>query len=381
MFLNQFIPPDPAPTARLLGEVAEVLRSRGHEVILVGNGGNYHGGKTVLGSRFLREGLSLVELFFRALFSPRCDVIVCLSSPPLLPVVARLAQIRHRRSKLIHWAMDLYPEVAVALGEVSAGSLLHRITSAMMGSVYRSCDFIVVLDEEMGERIALHGSGSEVHSLWPPPSIGPAPGANQTGLDPSPNPVESSPRRFRWLYSGNLGRAHEWKTLLEAQSILERDGVGVELVFQGGGAAREEAESYANTLGLRYCRWQNYVRDEELIPSLLDAECLIVSQRSETSGCLWPSKLALARLLDRPIVWVGDTNGGVATMLQREGHFVFAPDESVALAERIKMLASDLPIRSRGSNFSEIEERILEARTDAINKVARRFEEVDWIPS
>jgi hypothetical protein len=60
LFLNQFAPPDPAPTARLSGEVANELLARGHEITFVSDGANYRGGKTLLGSRALREALSLL---------------------------------------------------------------------------------------------------------------------------------------------------------------------------------------------------------------------------------------------------------------------------------------------------------------------------------
>ncbi len=59
LFLNQFVPPDPAPTARLLGDVGDVLRRRGHEIVFVGDRSDYRGSKTLLGSRTLREGVSL----------------------------------------------------------------------------------------------------------------------------------------------------------------------------------------------------------------------------------------------------------------------------------------------------------------------------------
>lgn len=102
LIVNQFVPPDPAPTARLLGEVAEELRKRGHETFLVGDRVDYRGGKTLLGSRALREVRSLLRLFLRMLSAPRADVIICLTSPPLLPVVANLARVRHRGARLAH---------------------------------------------------------------------------------------------------------------------------------------------------------------------------------------------------------------------------------------------------------------------------------------
>jgi hypothetical protein len=42
---------------------------------------------------------------------------------------------------------------------------------------------------------------------------------------------------FTWLYSGNLGRAHEWKTLVEVQALLEERNLLIRLVFQGDGGS------------------------------------------------------------------------------------------------------------------------------------------------
>lgn len=325
--MNQFIPPDPAPTSRLLGEVAEELAKRGHTVVYVGDRADYRGGKTIFGSRVLREGLALLRLWWKTMTAPRCDAIVCLTSPPLLPVAVRAARFRHRGAKLIHWAMDLYPDVAVALGEVRDGSLLHRVTARAMSSVYRACDLIIVLDPEMAARVSPDGVRVGIVPPWPP----------------SVDRIEAPPVReagpFVWLYSGNLGRAHEWRTLLEAQRLLEDEGLEVDLIFQGGGTERAEARRHADTLGLKRCHWRDYAPEPELVSSLLAADALVVTQRPETAGCLWPSKLALALIVGRPLLWVGATGGSVAATLAGAGHTVVAPGESVRLAERLKALA------------------------------------------
>lgn len=334
-------------------------------MVSVGDGADYRGAKTLLGSRALREAVSLIRLFFKSVRVKRVDVIVCLTSPPLVPVVARWARLRHRRARLVHWAMDLYPEVAVALGEVSEGSLLHRLTGSLMGGVYRACDRIIVLDEDMAARVRIHGAESEVLAPWPPAVVG---------------TEEEWPRRehaeradFIWLYSGNLGRAHEWETLLEAQALLERDGLKIDLVFQGGGTEHEAALARAQELGLHRCHWHPYAKEEDLVPSLLAADCLIATQRPETSGCLWPSKLALALQLERPLVWVGAPDGAVGRRLSSEGHFCFAPGDATGLAAGIADLASGSRVNPRWPAPAVLRERVERLRREGIVQVA------DWV--
>ena len=87
-----------------------------------------------------------------------------------------------------------------------------------------------------------------------------------------------------WLYSGNLGRAHEWETLLEAQQLLEKRGANWSLIFQGGGPSRPLAEARARELCLKNCSWKDYVPEAELQDSLRAAKVLIVTQSAANTG-------------------------------------------------------------------------------------------------
>jgi len=379
LLVNQFAPPDPAPTARLLGDLAEELASRGHEAVPLGDASDYRGAKTLLGSRALREGLALLRLAWRiARAAGPFDAILCLSSPPMLPAAVRLARWRHPRARLCHWAMDLYPDVALALGEVRPRSALHRASESLMASFYRACDLIVALDSDMAARIGRRGVDALVAAPWPPAFTMKTPPADAADGGPSERTDGASP--FVWLYSGNLGRAHEWRTLLEAQLLLERSGASVELLFQGGGTEREAAQKEAEALGLRRCRWSPYAPDEDLLPSLLAADCFVATQRPETKGCLWPSKLALARLLGRPMVWVGPTEGSVADLLRSDGHACFRPGDSAELAATLRSLAARPAPRSP-DEAAAARNRIDLARKDGASRLADAIEACLALPS
>jgi hypothetical protein len=148
---------------------------------------------------------------------------------------------------------------------------------------------------------------------------------------------------WTWIYSGNLGRAHEWETLLAAQAILERRGAGIRLLFQGGGPSRPAAEARAGELGLRQCEWKGYV-DEAVLPDALRAgKVLVVTQLPAAQGLLWPSKLGLILSLPRPILWVGPVDGAIGRKLQALPQAgVFAPGEAVDMANWLLALKSRL---------------------------------------
>ena len=334
LFLNQYAPPDPVPTARLLGELAGGLRAAGHTVEILSQSQSYVGRPATGGGRLKRE-LQASWTILRAGLRPRegrPDVVLALSSPPGLLVVGALLALRHR-ARLAHWAMDLYPELALALGEIRPGGVVTRVVRLAMNWAYRRAALVVALDEDMRAHLQKFcRTPVRVMEPWSAPAVERQ--ADEAAADrPSPPPSAAS-APWTWLYSGNLGRAHEWQTLLDAQARLEARQLPVHLVFQGDGAARAPAQAYAVKLGLRRCEWKDYVPEADLLPSLLAARVLVVTQRPETRGLLWPSKLALLERLPRPVLYVGPEDGDIARRLRARGHAgVFAIGQATAVAE------------------------------------------------
>ncbi|HEV7868169.1 MAG TPA: glycosyltransferase family 4 protein [Chthoniobacteraceae bacterium] len=336
LFLNQYFPPDPAPTGVLLRELGDELQRLGHQVEYVAARQSYRAGQGKRG-RARRELAALGRMLIAGLRARRADVVISASSPPCLLVVAMLVALRHRALS-VHWIMDLYPEIAVALGELRPGTLAAAIRR-LMAWCYRKCEHVVVLDEDMADRVRVHGVEPTVIRPWVFASVLPQ--------IPTTPMVPAVP--WTWLYSGNLGRAHEWETLLEAQALLEQRGTQIRLLFQGGGPSRPQAEARARELGLRNVEWTGYVDEAELPTSLLRAEALVVSELRIVQGLLWPSKLGLILGLPRRIVWVGPTNGAVARLLREIPHAgLFEPGAALALADWLETRSqdSDRPIRA-----------------------------------
>lgn len=330
LFLNQYFPPDPAPTGVLLKEVAETMQQQGHEVVFVSAAEGYRSGQG-RGGRMKREAMALWSILRQALGSPRADVVVSGSSPPCLLIVAALVALLHR-ARHLHWAMDLYPEIAVALREIPLG-WPARILQALMGWCYRRAAAVVALDDDMAAHLAqLYRIKAEIIRPWVTAEML-APRARALESQNSAAPVE----KWTWLYSGNLGRAHEWETLLDAQSIVEREGNPIWLVFQGSGPAWPAAQARAQELGLRQVEWRPYAPEADLPATLLAAQAAVVTQRPEAQSLLWPSKLALLLSLPVHILWVGPKDGAIARMLQeRGGSAIFALGDAAGLAAHLQ---------------------------------------------
>ncbi len=322
--MNQFGPDSGAPTGRILAELGSELEKRGHTVQLLVTDSGY--GKPRKGiRRLMEEGFSHIRLLGRSLLCAKADAVISLTSPACLAVTAGIIAKIHR-ARHFHWAMDLYPDVGVKLGELRQG-LPVRLFSFLMRRAYQSADRVISLDEDMRDYLQkIYHVDSTVIEPFPPQIAWPASTNHANGAR-------------RWLYSGNFGRAHEIEILLQIQKKLEDDALPAELILQGQGPQFLASQDAARSLGLRQIQWRAPVSLEKLGESLLQSEVLVVTRKAELKGLLLPSKLMLAELSGRAILWIGDTDGKTATRLSQEGrHGVFTTADVESIASWLKSL-------------------------------------------
>jgi hypothetical protein len=309
LLLNQFGLASGAPTGRILTELGLELERRGHTIHLVITDASY--GKPRRGlARLLQEAFTHLLLLARGLLCPKADVIISLTSPACLIVTAAVVAKIHR-ARHIHWAMDLYPDLGVRLGELKDGALAGFFAFLMLRA-YQATDQVIALDDDMRDYLRKSYT------------------VDSTIIEPFPPVVTWPPARQdskntgKWLYSGNFGRAHEIEILLQVQKKLEELGVNAELILQGQGPQFQSSRQAAKELGLRQVQWHEPVPQEKLGESLLQSDVLVVTRKAELKGLLLPSKLVLAELSGSAILWIGDTDGKTAQKLSRQGqHGVF----------------------------------------------------------
>lgn len=334
LILNQYKPPDPSPTARLVGDLAAALQAEGHRAVIIGSGQDYRVRSKNRFSRAWRELKALGRLFRAGLAAGRADVVISTSSPPAILLIATaLCALKQARS--VHWALDLYPELALALGG-GVPAPVRSILYAVTGWCYRAATKTICLDADMQDHLKRrYGINGEIIPPWLLHDLGRA----------CPGRLGYPPRDgFTWLYSGNLGQAHEWETALAAQRILEDRGYPVTLAFQGGGASWDPARRRAQQLKLARVEWRPYAPEGGLAETLLRAHAMLVTQKPCTQGLLWPSKLGLLICLPRPLIFIGPQDGAIAREIRGCGRGeCFAPGAAGRLAGHVQRLYEQWP--------------------------------------
>ncbi|NBB95556.1 MAG: glycosyltransferase [Planctomycetes bacterium] len=355
VLINQFYRPDTAATGQLLADIGAALVRRGHEVHAIASCGAY-GGRKRFSAESVQSGVAVHRLgatgfgragllgraldyasFYvlawrRAMQLPPMDACVCLTTPPLIGLIGSALK-RRRRTRLILWPMDLYPDVMVAFGMITAGGTVDRLLTRMGRRLYARADAVIALGERMAEAEQKAGAASPtvVHN-WVPGDVVAA-----TEREPS--------EAVTWMYSGNLGLGHELETAIEAMATL-RDLPSLQLRIVGEGKLESLLRQRVAQAGLASVTFEPPCPLERLSANLAVGDMHLVSQRPGTQGLLVPSKVYGILAAGRPAVYIGPDDTEVAEILRRSGAGVVCPPGDVdAVVEAVRRLTEDADCR------------------------------------
>ena len=363
IFLNRYFHPDQSATSQILSDLAFHLAATGHTVHVVSSRQLYDdpaaqpsARETVRGvqvhriatTRFGRSNLpgrALDYLTFyvsvwrriAALAGPG-DIVVPMTDPPFLSVAAHHATGR-RQAYLVNWLQDLYPEVAAELGVPLMRGPLGSVIAFFRNQSLRRAHANVVLGTSMAARARACGvaeNAIEVIANW----------CNDEEVVPIP--AADNPLRHEWGltgkfvvgYSGNLGRAHEFDTVLDAADRLRGD-TRIVFVCIGGGQHFDELKNKvrARKLEGRF-QFRPYQDQAALRYSLSLPDVHWISLRPQLEGLLFPSKLYGIAAAGRPVIAIANPAGEIAGLVERHRcGFAIAPGEAGKMADAIAALS------------------------------------------
>jgi len=330
VFVNRYFHPDHSATSQMASDLAFHLASRGWSTGVIASRQRYDDASAKLAPRENVNGVDVRRVWstrfgraflpgraidyatfycsaFFAIRRERDAIIVPLTDPPLISVVAALAS--HR---IVNWLQDLFPEVANALG-IRTPRFLRRMRDWSL----RRARMNVAIGAEMAKRVeALRVT---VRDNWADAALHPI--------------ARDRDAPFTVAYSGNLGRAHEFGTMVDAMHALPE----VRFVITGGGAQLERVRAAAPPNAV----FQPYAPRERLSESLSAADAHLVTLQPSLEGLIVPSKFYGIIAVARPVIFIGARNGEIArSVIESDCGFVIEPRDTEALVNAIRRLAS-----------------------------------------
>jgi colanic acid biosynthesis glycosyl transferase WcaI len=342
LLLNQTFHPDVAATAQYLTELAQGLAQAGHEVSVITSRRAYDDPLKRFPTRETWQGIEIHRVMatgfgkkakwrraadfasfilscaIRCLCTKRPDVIVALTSPPLISFLgAWISKLRGAR--FVYWVMDLNPDEAIVAGWLREGSFAARILQRMSVFSFNRAQAIVVLDRFMQERIAAKSiPPSKIHII-PPWSHDDAVKFDLEGRDRF-RAQHGLADKFVVMYSGNHSPCHPLDTLLEAARVFDKESASaadkpIAFCFVGGGSEFAKVKQFAAAHGLKNVLCLPYQPLAELSGSLSAADLHVVVMGDPFVGTIHPCKIYNVLAIGAPVLYVGPRPSHVTDLM------------------------------------------------------------------
>lgn len=340
LLLNQTFHPDVMATAQYLTDVARALSAAGHEVSVIASRRAYDDpqkqfaadeswngvrirrvwtsrlGKAAKWRRAVDFASFVLACAWRLLFEPRPDVVVALTSPPLISFLGACFA-RLRRARFVYWVMDLNPDEAIAAGWLRERSFVARVLNALSIYSLRTASEVVVLDRFMRERIAAKGIALDKIIVLPPWSQDDAVHYDGQGREKF-RAAHGLTDKFVVMYSGNHSPCHPLTNLLEAAKEFARQSSSrVMFCFVGGGSGFAKVKQFAAEHALSNIICLPYRPLNELAASLSAADVHVVVMGDSFVGTIHPCKIYNILAVRTPVLYVGPPESHVTEILQK----------------------------------------------------------------
>jgi glycosyltransferase involved in cell wall biosynthesis len=326
--VNQFFPPDFAPTGQLINELVSHLGDNGTPIKVFTGLPAYafndvsalpleiHNNVVIRRTRATQVSIHNIrgKAFHGFLFTVRAilhllrnlkkdDILLLTTAPPFLPFIGYLLHLA-KGSNYVCLIYDLYPDVAEKLGVLSSENWIIKLWNRLNELTWQKAKKVIVLSSSMKQQILKKqpklGHKISVISNWSDPNWIVPIAKKDNWFAQKYNLTE----KFTILYSGNMGRCHDIQTILNTARLLR--GYSVQFVFIGGGPKYRSSENLVQTYGLDNCLFLPYQNKEILPYSLTACDLTLVSVEEGMGGIVAPSKFYSLLATGRPIAVICD---------------------------------------------------------------------------
>lgn len=333
LLLNQCFYPDVVSTAQHLTDLAVGLAADNHDVTVVAGSRGYDDparrfpkrevfkginirriactrfGKKSRWRRAVDFGSFLLNCAVRIIFLPRFDLVVAMTSPPLISFLAALL-VRLKGGRFVFWVMDLNPDEAIAAGWLKKRSASAKFLDALLTHSLKRAEKIIVLDRFVKQRITDKGIAEEKVLVIPPWSHDDAihyDEVGRTGFRAAHNLED----KYVVMYSGNHSPCHPLDTLLDAAQLLSSND-RIRFCFVGGGSEMEKVRSFSSRNNLANVLCLGYQPLDVLSGSLSAADVQVVVMGDPFVGIVHPCKIYNILEVGASVLYIGPPESHVS---------------------------------------------------------------------
>lgn len=285
------------------------------------------------------EVLTDFDILFKGLRIKPVDILYIMPPPITLPFLAALIKWV-RKSKLVLFLQDTFPEFLISMNVLSRRNICFKIARVIEKMTYRSVDYLGVHSPKNKSYIISRGvteSKVNVIPLW----------ADTDFLGTQHHSSQFSDKyqldqKFIVMYAGTIGFAVGAKTIPQAAKILESEK-DIQFIVIGGGNKKKEMQEEINHLECTNILAFSPIPREELPDALASSDILLVMLRKEQSTnpngyfkAVIPHKMLSDMASGRPLLLSAEVDSDAADLMRIANCGLSVPPEDpAALAEAI----------------------------------------------
>ena len=368
LIVSQYFPPETGAARNRIESISTRLAEGGHEVDVITAKPNYptgkissdyHGGlfklKTYRGinvihtwifedhtKRFLSRMMyfiSFMVMSVMASFKLKSEYdVVLASSPPLLVGLSGWVISRLKNARFVFDVRDLWPGVAVAMGELANPAMIN-MAEKLETFLYKRSDLITTVTESFADHIKpLSENENKVHVVMN--------GAFTDHFDQQFDVGEFRKHhlfgdQFTITYAGNIGLAQGLDHVCEAARKLNSEGSTVRIAIIGDGPRKKHLKDLCEHYQLNNIELIPRINPEIAVKYLLASDAVLVPLADDEIYKMFiPSKLFDGMSAGKPVLLSVD--GEARSILEDCGAGLFyRPESAEQLAKSITYLRNN----------------------------------------
>lgn len=258
----------------------------------------------------------LFNLLISLSFKSSKDILLIVSSPPILPFVGLFFNIL-RGQRFIPIIYDIYPDIAVVLEVAGENGFFVKLWKRLNNVLYRRASRIVVISKQMKQTMinntAVESFESKIEVIynWEDPDF----------IKPLKKEDNTFAKKNGYnevltvLYSGNFGLYNDLSTIIYAAEKVQK--LPVKFVFIGDGAQKKKLKKIARDKDLKNVDFHPYQQFDKLPLTLTCADISVVSEDRRVNGLCSSSKLYSSLASGRAVLTLVNKDSDIADTIRR----------------------------------------------------------------
>lgn len=262
------------------------------------------------------------------------DVIFVFEPSPITVGLPAVFLRYLKRAPLAFWVLDLWPETLEAVGVVSSKRALKAV-GHVVSFIYNRCDMVLAQSRSFIPQIRRYCKAEKVVEYFPSWSDA----EFDTSVAGAAKEIPASEGVFSIMFTGNIGDAQDFPSVLDAAERLKEDK-SIRWLIVGDGRAFDWVKSEVRQRGLEHCVLMLGRYPIDRMPSFYRrADALLVSLKDEPVFAMTiPGKLQSYLAAGIPVLAM--LNGEGAEIVARSGAGLSCPaGDGKALSVAARQLA------------------------------------------